>query len=93
MERELEESRAQSEQHFAQLKQQGEDLKEALLSVDNLLKVKEFLEKTVNRMGEENIALETLKSEQEGRIGKLEAELKSLRSQLQTQKKLGREDT
>lgn len=44
-------------------------------------------------MGEENIALETLKSEQEGRIGKLEAELKSLRSQLQTQKKLGREDT
>lgn len=44
-------------------------------------------------MGEENIALETLKSEQEGRLAKLEAELKSLRAQLQTQKKLGREDS
>jgi hypothetical protein len=58
----LEESRRQAESHFQLLKKQGEELKEALLSVDNLLKVKEFLEKTVNRMGEENIALETLKS-------------------------------
>jgi hypothetical protein len=53
----LEESRRQAESHFQLLKKQGEELKEALLSVDNLLKVKEFLEKTVNRMGEENIAL------------------------------------
>jgi hypothetical protein len=68
-------------------------LKEALLSVDNLLKVKEFLEKTVNRMGEENIALETLKAEQEAKLGKNETELKSLRGQLMKQRNLAREDT
>ncbi len=64
-----------------------------MLSVDNLLKVKEFLEKTVNRMGEENIALETMKAEQEAKLVKNETELKSLRSQLMTQRKLAREDT
>lgn len=68
-------------------------MKEALLSVDNLLKVKEFLEKTVNRMGEENIALETLKAEQEAKLGKNETELKSLRGQLMKQRNLAREDT
>jgi hypothetical protein len=39
------------------LKRQSEELKEALLSVDNLLKVKEFLEKTVTKLGDENISL------------------------------------
>ena len=39
--------------------------------MDNLLKVKEFLEKTVNKLGEENIALETMKNENESRISKL----------------------
>lgn len=61
--------------------------------MDNLLKVKEFLEKTVNRMGEENIALETLKAEQEAKLGKNETELKSLRGQLMKQRNLAREDT
>jgi hypothetical protein len=41
-------------------------------------------------MGEENIALETLKAEQESRIAKNETELKSLRGQLMTQRKLAR---
>jgi chromosome segregation ATPase len=61
--------------------------------VDNLLKVKEFLEKTVNRMGEENIALETVKAEQEAKLAKNETELKSFRTQLMTQRKLARDDT
>jgi predicted RNase H-like nuclease (RuvC/YqgF family) len=57
-----------------------------------LIKVKDFLEKTVNKVTEENIALETLKNEMEARIGKLEGELKNLRSQMFNHKKIGRED-
>lgn len=62
LERELEESNRAGEKYFESLKKQSEELKESLLSVDNLLKVKEFLEKTVNKLGEENIALETVKN-------------------------------
>lgn len=59
----MEESNRAAEKYFESLKKQSEELKESLLSVDNLLKVKEFLEKTVNKLGEENIALETSKNE------------------------------
>lgn len=62
LERELEESNRAGEKYFESLKKQSEELKESLLSVDNLLKVKEFLEKTVNKLGEENISLETVKN-------------------------------
>ena len=41
------------------------------MSVDNLLKVKDFLEKTVNKLSEENINLETNKNDNEAKIGKL----------------------
>lgn len=41
------------------------------MSVDNLLKVKDFLQKTVNRLGEENTNLENAKNEMEARLGKL----------------------
>lgn len=41
------------------------------MSVDNLLKVKDFLEKTVNKLSEENINLETSKNDNEAKIGKL----------------------
>jgi hypothetical protein len=40
IERELEESTLSSEKYFQSLKKQSDELKEALLSVDNLLKVK-----------------------------------------------------
>lgn len=63
IERELHEKTLSAQKYFESLKKQSEELKEAMLSVDNLLKVKEFLEKTVNKLGEENINLETLKSQ------------------------------
>ena len=43
------------------------------MSVDNLIKVKDFLEKTVNKLTEENISLETTKNEAEARVSKLES--------------------
>lgn len=63
------------------------------MSVDNLIKVKDFLEKTVNKLTEDNIALESGKTEMENRISKLEGEIKSTRAQMFNQKKISREDT
>lgn len=68
-------------------------MKDALMSVDNLIKVKDFLEKTVNKLTEDNIALESGKTEMENRISKLEGEIKSTRAQMFNQKKISREDT
>jgi len=43
MEKYLEESKASAQKYFESFKKQSDELKEAMLSVDNLLKVKEFL--------------------------------------------------
>lgn len=61
--------------------------------MDDLLKVKDFLEKNVNKLTEENISLETTKTELEARVSKLESEIKTTRSQLFNQKKISREDS
>lgn len=50
MEKELEEERSSSNKYYEGFKRQSEELKDALMSVDNLVKVKDFLEKTVNKL-------------------------------------------
>ena len=59
LEGQIEEKKLAADQYYNAYHKQAQKLKDALLSVDNLLKVKEFLEKTVAKMGSENAALET----------------------------------
>ena len=68
---ELEEEKFNSNKYYESFKRQAEELKDTLISVDDLLKVKDFLEKTVNKLTEENISLETNKTEMEARVSKL----------------------
>lgn len=53
-------------------KKQSEDLKQALIKVDDLLKIKDVLQKKFDEVTQENIDLETTREQLETKINRIQ---------------------
>lgn len=62
------------------------------MKVDDLLKIKEVLEKKFDEVTQENIELESAREHLETKVNRLEVDYKTIRNQLHQQKSSNREE-